>query len=92
MENRNLLHDKTIKGWRCDTCGWAWPTPRWLRAEQNADRACQEDFGKHECSKYPLPRKELVDYLTTRPEGEYTITGQSSVKVVDDPFGKPRIG
>jgi hypothetical protein len=61
MTEGQLLHDKTIKGWRCDSCGWAWPTPRFIPAHQNVDRAHQEDFDKHRCSEHPLRAAEALN-------------------------------
>jgi hypothetical protein len=67
---RQLIHDKNIKGWRCDSCGWAWPTPRFVPAHQNVNQAPQEDFDKHTCSKHPLPRSNGSVKITLMAAGK----------------------
>ena len=54
--------------------------------KMSLEEAKQKFMGAIQAAEEMTP---VVDYLKTRPEGEATITSQSHVKVVDDPFRRP---
>ena len=51
-----LAKSDTFEGWRCDTCGWAAPLPRF--AEQNPIGGIVAAFNMHKCEENPRRREQ----------------------------------
>jgi hypothetical protein len=57
---RKLSRSKSLPGWICKGCSWAFPTGegRFIDREQSLEDNAKSAFNKHKCKDYP--RKKVA--------------------------------
>jgi hypothetical protein len=54
---RKLIPGNGFEGYECDSCYWAWPTPRFIPDGKTGEQMLRDDFEAHKCSEHPGPSK-----------------------------------
>jgi hypothetical protein len=57
VPERTLIVDESIRGYVCNVCGWAWPTPSFFIGNSPKE-AMLAAFDAHDCANFPLPGAE----------------------------------
>jgi hypothetical protein len=54
--------EEAFNGWACNTCGWAYPVPRFMDAVTEPTEGARTEFDAHKCAKHPIKWKATQDF------------------------------